>query len=86
MTRKIEYILETKPKSRRRWYHNLEAVLLVVYMVFLLYALFGLIRDCFDGATEYLSAIVILSLILGIVCLYVKFVDYGNTTKDKKRN
>lgn len=84
--KKIEYILETKPRSRRRWYHNLEAALLVVYMAFLLYALFGLIRDCFDRAFELLIDLGIVSLIIGMVCLYVKFVEYGNTTKDKKRN
>lgn len=56
MTKNIRYILETKPK--RKWWHNLEAGLLVVYIVFLLYALFGLIRDCFQDAVSVLLGMV----------------------------
>lgn len=84
--KKIEYILETKPRSRRRWYHNLEAALLVVYMAFLLYALFGLIRNCFQDAVPVLLGMVGGSAIIMLLIWIFKLIAYGNTTKDKKRN
>ena len=62
MTKNIRYILETKPK--RKWYHNLEAALLVVYMAFLLYALFGLIRNCFQDTVPVLLGMVGVSAII----------------------
>lgn len=84
MTKNIRYILETKPK--RKWYHNLEAGLLVVYMAFLLYALFGLIRNCFQDAVPVLLGMVGGSAIIMLLIWIFKLIAYGNTTKDKKRN
>lgn len=84
MTPKIKYILETKPK--RKWWHNLEATLLIVYMAFLLYALFRLIRNCFRDAVPFLLGMVGVSAIIMLLIWILKLIAYGNTTKDKKRN